>query len=100
MRAWLVIPIGAAVLAAQAPQRPGMIQGQVIARKTGEPIVGARISPFKFDSTVAELPVAVTDSGWRDEVWLTALAGLSTRVTVAEGAVRNLGLTLRTPPPR
>jgi hypothetical protein len=59
--------------------------------------------------SVADLPAGdyfvtavntVPDSGWRDEVWLTALAGLSTRVTVAEDVVRNVGLTLRTAPPR
>jgi hypothetical protein len=42
----------------------------------------------------------VPDSGWRDEAWLTALASASTRVTVAEGVVRNIGLTLRTAPAR
>jgi hypothetical protein len=42
----------------------------------------------------------VPDSGWRDEVWLTTLAGMSRRVRVAERGLQRVSLTLLTAPPR
>lgn len=42
----------------------------------------------------------VPDSGWRDEIWLTALRASSTLIRVTEGVVTNASLIVRTAPVR